>query len=247
MSISQYFEKIYYINLDEDTNKEKYFRTEIKKSTSLNSCVRFDAIIGKYLDIRLIPGEIITDRAKQDILAKKQKSYGISLTYGSLACALSHYFIYKECSIASRPYLIFEDDAILDSDFDKDLKDALLEIPNDYDILYLGYNEIPGFSKSPFSTYLSKPKGLITGLYGYALSNSGARKIIDTIFPLDRQIDSSISNNLDRFSVYCSTKRCVGVRTDFGSKTQQQKSCDNVHRTGNTDDISTRSWNKLFR
>lgn len=241
-----YFEKIYYINLDEDIKKKQYFEEEIKKSSINKICKRFDAVIGKYLDIRLIPDAIITEGAKKDILEKKQKIYGISLTYGSLACALSHYFIYKECANANKPYLIFEDDAILDSNFDTHLVGILNSIPQDYDIVYLGYNEIPGFGKDKISEYISKPKGLITGLYGYILSNAGAKKLVDTIFPLNKQIDSSISDNLGKFTMYCSSSRIVGVRVDFGSKTQQKASCNNIHTHESNSTKTKTNWDKLF-
>lgn len=245
-NLLNYFDKAYYINLDEDVKKKQYFEEEIKKSYVHRICKRFDAVIGKYLDIRLIPDTIITQHAKNEVLEKKQKVYGISLTYGSLACALSHYFIYKECAVATKPYLIFEDDAILDREFDHHLSGILKAIPDDYDILYLGYNEIPGFGKDKISEFISKPKGLITGLYGYILSNSGAKKLLGTIFPLNKQIDSSISDNIGKFTTYCSTQRIVGVRVDFGSKTQQKASCSNIHTYDSYDGKTKTSWDKLF-
>lgn len=244
-----YFEKAYYINLDEDVKKRQYFEEEIQKTSIKKICKRFDAVIGKYLDIRLIPDAIITQNAKKEILEKKQRVYGISLTYGSLACALSHYFIYQHCAKAKKPYLIFEDDAILHANFDQNLTGILNSISNDYDIVYLGYNEIPGFGKDKISEFISKPKGLITGLYGYILSNRGAQKLLDNIFPLNKQIDSSISDNIGKFTMYCSTTKIVDVRIDFGSKTQQKASCNNIHsHSEDHEDNQTpkRTWDKLF-
>lgn len=244
-----YFEKACYINLDEDVKKRKYFEEEIKKTSISKICKRFDAVIGKYLDIRLIPDSIITSNAKKEILEKKQRVYGISLTYGSLACALSHYFIYQQCASAQKPYLIFEDDAILQSNFDQQLTGILNSISDDYDILYLGYNEIPGFGKDKISEFISKPKGLITGLYGYILSNRGAQKLLDNIFPLNKQIDSSISDNIGKFTMYCSTNKLVDVRIDFGSKTQQKASCSNIHSHSEEyedNQAPKRTWDKLF-
>lgn len=230
MNIANYFDKIYYINLDEDTNKRIYFESEIKKSELSKKTQKYTAVIGKYLDIRLVPDSIITKSAKQDVLNRKQKTYGISLTYGSLACALSHYFIYDECQHAQKPYLIFEDDIIIQNDFDTDLSKVVKEISQlEYDILYLGYNEIGGFSKQKISDVLSKPKGLVTGLYGYVVTPSGAKKLLKNIFPLNKQIDSSISDNSELFQTYCATKNIVRVKTDFGSKTQQQESCKNEY------------------
>lgn len=249
MNIIDYFDKIYYINLDEDISKKEYFEQEIKKSIVSHKCERYTAVIGKYLDIRLIPDNIITKNAKNDILLKKQKIYGVSLTYGSLACALSHYFLYNDCRGSNSPYLIFEDDIILDQDFDNYLYRVVLEAKNiDYDILYLGYNEIPGFHKEYMSDYLSKPTGLITGMYAYIVTPKGADKLLNSIFPLDKQIDSSISDNGSIFNKLCSSKKIATARIDFGSKTQQENSCINAHSFDVQKIQGTQKddWNRLF-
>jgi hypothetical protein len=49
--------------------------------------------------------------------------------------------------------------------------------------------------------------------------------------------------------MYCSSKNIVGVRTDFGSKTQQKASCNNIYdheSIGNLDSKPKTSWDKLF-
>lgn len=247
--ILDFFDKIYYINLDEDINKKEYFEQEITKSSISKICKKYPAVAGKNLDIRLVPDGFISESAKVDILLKQQKTYGVSLTFGSLGCALSHYFIYKECSQSKKPFLIFEDDIIIDNSFDNKLTNVLKDLNNHlFDILYLGYNEIPGFNKVKYSSFLSKPSGLITGMYAYIISPFGAQKLIKHIFPLDRQIDSSISHNLDKFTVFCSTDKVVNVRVDFGSKTQQSESCNNSSSYGIFDNhiMKNDNWNKLF-
>jgi GR25 family glycosyltransferase involved in LPS biosynthesis len=247
IDLSSYFHKVSYINLEEDIQKKKYFEKEIQKSSFLsNNCRRYDAVIGKYIDIRLIPDSIITTKAKNDIIEKKQKTYGISLTYGSLACALSHHLIYQECKNHHKPFCIFEDDIIIDDNFDKNLNSLIVEISNNnyaYDIIYLGYNEIPGFQKKIINNVVSEPRGLITGLYGYILSNRGAQKLLDNVFPLYKQIDSCISDHRDKFDLLCATNKFVHVRTDFGSKTQLDASCKNVH----TEVGPYSEWHKLFQ
>lgn len=246
IDLSTYFHTVCYINLEEDVQKKTYFETEIQKSNFLsNHCHRYDAVIGKYIDIRLIPESIVTTKAKNDIIEKKQKTYGISLTYGSLACALSHHLIYQDCQQQNKPFCIFEDDIIIDETFDNNLNLVLNAIPHnyDYDIIYLGYNEIPGFQKKIIDNVLSEPRGLITGLYGYIVSNQGAKKLLNTIFPLYKQIDSCISDHREKFNLLCATNKFVHVRTDFGSKTQMDASCKNIHTKV---DLYS-DWYKLFQ
>lgn len=238
-----FFDKIYYINLEEDIDKKIYFENEINKSILSKYCTRFKGVSGKYIDLRLIDNNIISGRARKDIQDQYQRVYGVSLTYGALGCALSHRLIYQECANGIKPFLVFEDDIILHKDFDYKLQEIIDLLINDhyiFDIIYLGYNEIANFSKTRINTVLSKPSGLITGTYGYILSPSGAKKILNTIFPLDCQIDSSISNNLDKLIIYCSTIKLIEANTSFGSKTQQQNSCVNIESCVNKD------WNKLF-
>lgn len=247
IDLYKYFDKVCYINLEEDKKKREYFEKEIQKSTFLSqACRRYEAVIGRYLDIRLVPDSIVTPKAKNDIIEKKQKNYGISLTYGSLACALSHHLIYQECQHSNKPFFVFEDDIIINHDFDKDLLEVLNYIHENkytYDIVYLGYNQIPGFQKKIINDIISEPRGLITGLYGYIVSNKGAKKLLDTIFPLYKQIDSCISDNRHQFDLLCSSKNIIHVKTDFGSKTQLDASCKNVHS-----DITVHSeWYKLFQ
>lgn len=247
MNIIDYFDKVYYINLDEDQIKKEYFTTEIKKSLVHTACQRYTAVVGKYLDIRLIPDNIITQQAKNDVVLKKQKIYGVSLTYGSLACALSHYFLYKDCSQSKKPYLIFEDDVIINDNFDTYLANIISNIRTiDYDLMYLGYNEIPGFNKIGISDYIAQPTGLITGMYAYIVTPKGAQKLLDTIFPLNKQIDSSISDNGDKFIKLCANKKIASVRVDFGSKTQLDTSCNNEYTFDVPIQRKTDSWMKLF-
>ena len=75
IDLYSYFEQIYYINLDEDKNKKIYFEQEIKKSKFLSkTCKRYEAVIGKYLDIRLIPESIVTTKAKKRYYQTKTKT-----------------------------------------------------------------------------------------------------------------------------------------------------------------------------
>jgi GR25 family glycosyltransferase involved in LPS biosynthesis len=240
--MNEIFDKIYYVNLDEDTNKNKFFLDQISKTSLKDKCLRFSAINGKEIDIDQIDNTIITKHARSSVTKKKQKIFGISLTYGSLGCALSHKAIWEQCAKGNNPYLIFEDDATPHKDFDKIFSSIVDRISSvKYDLFYIGYNQIPGFKKTKIDNVISKPSGLITGTYGYMASPAGANKLL-SIFPIDKQIDSSISDNLAKFNVYCSTTQIIHASSSFGSKTQRDKSCiNNIQKLNPSDD-----WNKLF-
>lgn len=236
------FKKIYVVNLVEDTNKIKFFTEQISKTSIKNKYNIFPAINGKEIDIDIIDNNIITEHARNSIISQKQKIYGVSLTYGSLGCALSHKKIWEECAESDGDFLIFEDDIIPHVNFDTVFSDILEHIQNiNYDLFYLGYNEIPGFKKTKLNNVVSKPSGLITGTYGYIVSPHGAIKLL-SIFPINKQIDSSISDNLNKLQVFCSTTKLVSASAKFGSKTQRNNSCKNNIQKNVHDD-----WNKLFK
>jgi GR25 family glycosyltransferase involved in LPS biosynthesis len=240
--MSQYFEKIYVVNLQEDTKKFIFFQEQINKTIFKDKYQKFLAVSGKEINIDDIDSSIITDNGRKSIISKTQKVFGVSLTYGSLGCALSHKKIWEECSLSTKPFLVFEDDIIPHKNFNQiflSLQEKIKSI--DYDICYIGYNEIPGFRKQEMDSVLSKPSGLITGTYGYFVTPSGAKNLL-SIFPLNKQIDSSISANLHKIQAYCSTVKLVCASAKFGSKTQRKNSCvNNIQKTKDHDD-----WNKLF-
>lgn len=239
----EYFEKIYYINLDRDYQRQVYVIEQFKNSQLLPYLERFEAIDGKDINIDTIDSSIITNNARKDILANKQRIFGVSLTFGALGCALSHKIIYEQCSKSIKPYLIFEDDIIIDSNFDAQLEILLNECEQyqDIDILYLGFHNIPHAKKIIINDVISKPDGLVCGTYGYVVWPKAAQKILDIIFPLNIQIDSSLSNNRKHFNVYCSTNDIIKMTREFKSNTQQDFSCQNIYRQ--SDD----NWHKLFK
>lgn len=237
------FNKIYFINLNKDINKKLYFMQQISNTIFKNQCQQFIGVDGSVLDMRIAPKNLITESAVSDIVCGYQKVYGVSLTYGSFGCALSHYLIYQECAEQEKPYLIFEDDIIVNSVFNEGmikLQEHTTKIP--YDMIYIGYNKLSSLSLSQYDDVLSKPSGLLTGLYGYIVSPQGARKLLNTIFPLNKQIDSSISDNMNKINVFCVTNPLVDVNTSFGSKTQREQSCKNSSIMKSDGD----SWYELF-
>ena len=79
---------------------------------------------------------------------------------GSLACYLSHIFlyikIYKENKDNNKEvFLIFEDDCIILPNFEKKLEFFYKYIPKNWDMVWLGYNN---FSGIPINKYVGKPK-----------------------------------------------------------------------------------------
>jgi len=83
-------------------------------------------------------------------------------------------------------YLIFEDDIILASDFDKKVKNLLNEVPLDFDLIFLGgFNNRKRDIQHFVSNNLFKSYNPRRGLYSYIVTPKSAKKLINLIKPID--------------------------------------------------------------
>lgn len=145
------------------------------------------------------------------------------LNKGELACSLSHRLIYQAMLDNNwRSALIFEDDVVPDFDKLEQLPAILQELPSDWELLYLGYlkNEKPttgkrlkqfwytimarlGFSRMPlamikrtlpasFSPHLYRA-GFHDCTHAYAVSLSGAKKLLRAQTPVQHRADNLLS------------------------------------------------------
>jgi GR25 family glycosyltransferase involved in LPS biosynthesis len=114
-----------------------------------------------------------------------------------IACYMSHLTLLKNIknnNIDKSDYsIILEDDfQIINLDFQIIINDALLQIPNNFDILFLGYPIIIDESTNLiFSTnlYEFNNKNNIYGAYAYLINNNNIDKIIENIEYIDMPID----------------------------------------------------------
>lgn len=230
MEILDYFGRVLVINLERDSYKYDKFINSFSKSTLIQKLDRFKAVDGKVLDLRIIGKDLITDSARSSILTDKQKTFGISLTYGALGCALSHYLIMQDCVNQKLPYLIFEDDCRIIDTFDEDMNKLVNHIKDlEYDLLYLGLHNIPSLNKqNSYNDILYLPMGLTCGTWAMIITPSGANKILNMIFPLSVQIDSEISKIKPKLKVYATKKELAKHSWEFRSTTQQKLGCETL-------------------
>lgn len=151
-------------------------RSRIEKSL-LNNKLEFlfvDAISGSQKGLYSNLGSKFT---------KESLAY---LSSGSIGCILSHHKALMALQSSSYNYaLILEDDVILKDDFDIKLKEILLKIPSDFDILYLGSSNAPNKNLVSWMTDgLYIPFYPRKGQYSYLISKKAAVKVIDNLFPI---------------------------------------------------------------
>lgn len=158
----------------------------------------------------------------------KKNSLAVSYTFkplnsGEIACSLSHRNIYQAMIDHNwKRVLVFEDDVVPVTDKLALVKDCLKELPEDWELFYLGYmkNERPtlgkklkqgwykimaalGMSKIPLAMIKNRlPKeysanvwraGFHDCTHAYAVSLSGAKKLLEAQTPVIYRADNLLS------------------------------------------------------
>lgn len=182
------FDSVYYINLAKRPKKRKQIETQIKPLKKLTgNIIRFKAVDGtRLLDI---DPQIVNFQGIED-LNNPNKSFGLSLTKGAIGCAMSHKTIWEEVAETEKDLvLILEDDAVILPGFTQKISDIISELPDEWDILYLGSDQHT--VEKYLSPHLAQPSR-IYGLFGYVINWQGAKRLLKQCFPLRYQIDTEL-------------------------------------------------------
>ena len=200
-SLNTYFDKIYVINMDADTDRLESITNEL------------DNIHTKFIRM---PG-IIADKALRSQEANFFGKY-FSPT-SAIGISEAHRKIWK--TVIEKNYssaLCFEDDIKLIDNISDIIPKAMKELPDDWDMVYLGcitccspdkislIEEIQEKIKptlKKYSTYLNTG-GLYYGNEAYAISNKGAQKLLEQLDKINWHIDFDITyytKNLNSFKI----------------------------------------------
>ncbi len=191
----------YYINLDRHHDRKKYMETQFQNhKLNIN---RF-----KAFDKKLINPAYLDDLEKKNIILSKTQIKN-KKKEGSLACLISHTNLWKKIYSEKKGNisLIFEDDCQILPNFQNKLNIALQNAPEDWDMIWLGYNNVKG---DKVSEYYYKPypgfnKGFNTQHHCYLVKTSSIPKILNIVFPVPISFtnkDSILRNNFNKFNAY---------------------------------------------
>lgn len=188
-------DKIFFINLDRSRERMINLVNNIKDSNlPLNKVSKFRAVDGNnLLNEKGVTHELLSLFVKSDLYFYKN-------TNNLIACAISHFFIYKLiCDAEYKNTIILEDDCILKNDVIKDLEDILNNIPEDADIIFIGKNKeavgshiVPWDINGEYSyeTFTKKSVNEYVGVLkdddnpttiGYIITLQGAKNIVKHI------------------------------------------------------------------
>ncbi|MFI5404920.1 MAG: glycosyltransferase family 25 protein [Nitrososphaerales archaeon] len=152
--------------------------------------------------------------------AKRMRIRGVDETnQGLIGCFLSHFFILHEAIINKyKRIVIFEDDIIFEENFEEKLMQAMKEVPEIWQMIYLGYYERYGHSKIAISKNVSIPKNT-WGTHAYMLQGSGIKMMYDNLQEIKSHIDVQIDTDIvPKIYTYCITPalcRQSGIKSDI--------------------------------
>ena len=203
----------YLINLDRNKDRLDHFKKIYYDSDLRDKKLNIiSAVDGKRLTLDEIRGYIVPELIDTLIHIDKtgKKPDSKYLTRGMLGCYLSHINIYKQFLETKGDYcMIFEDDAIFDDDLNKNIQHYMNNIPDDWDVILMGYVYI--LKSETVNSHINKILEF-WGTQGYIIRRNGIEKILKyKNIPIDNQIDYNMSElakeNILR--IYAPIESCV--------------------------------------
>jgi GR25 family glycosyltransferase involved in LPS biosynthesis len=188
--LSILFTKIVCINLDRRADRWQRIQGELARH-GFTSIARFAAIDGDTVE----------------------KPAHWNHTAGAYGCLLSHVQVVSEARGSGAPnVLIFEDDAVLDPEFEKKFARFIKEVPDDWDMLYFGalHKDEP-VKISEHVARISKANST----FAYALK----RTVFDEFIALNTRAENVLDMNSyllqQRFNCYCFMPNLAWVQAEY--------------------------------
>jgi glycosyl transferase family 25 len=135
--INDYFDKVYVLSLKRSHDRHDTLKNTL---TGLKYEIHW-GVDGKNLDYKEMENKGTYHPYLTKLFKKKNGEAVKNMSLPQIACSLSHGNILKD--IIENEYnnaLILEDDIIIDGDDVEDIKYALSELPDSWDLLYLGHH-----------------------------------------------------------------------------------------------------------
>ncbi|HEY0367027.1 MAG TPA: glycosyltransferase family 25 protein [Pyrinomonadaceae bacterium] len=132
---------------------------------------------------------------------------------GAYGCLLSHVDVVREAQRSNMPsVLIFEDDTVLDPEFQSKFASFIKEVPDDWDMLYFGalHKDEP--------TKISEHVGRITkanSTYAYALKHTVYDAFVELNARAEHVLDMNSYLLQERFNCYCFMPNLAWVEAEY--------------------------------
>jgi glycosyl transferase family 25 len=194
--MNKFVDNVYVINMDKDKQRLELITKECQKFN-----IKFERFTG-------IDATMLTKKEKSKYITDYCNNFCPNSIIG---CAISHIKIYED--IINKGYknaLILEDDIYIDDDFYDILNKAFEELPDNYDILYLGFLNFINYKENNNkfkNIYIPK---IPLGTHAYIISNKGCKKLFKYLTKnIFFHIDWIINFNMNKLNVYTTKKKII--------------------------------------
>ena len=183
---------IFYINLDRRTDRRSWMDSHLTDAGV--TAHRWPACDGTKANTQeMIEHGLLTPRAVADIHTPvEQKVFGVTMTVGAAGCAQSHVSLWQHVARqpSDRLTVILEDDVRVEW---SRLQPFLRDVPDDWDILYLGSGQYTTTDEKLSSSAKYAGVSHAYGLFGYIIRPRSVDKLL-SVLPLDSQIDGALQS-----------------------------------------------------
>lgn len=210
---------LYVINLDRARKRMSDFVDRLALTDLAHmSPIRFSAIDGRQLKLEEhVTPAALTEVLNAEKLGYRQRHY--ELTRGAVGCHLSHVAVWQRLLQSDKSMaMVCEDDAVLQADLLRKTKRAIQGMPDDWDILLLGYWCVKCEKEGQHWIRMNR----FFGLHCYMIKATAVNKI--AAYGGDRigqQIDSMLSDmcSENRLTVYGTVDK-LAAQTGTNSSVQ---------------------------
>lgn len=218
---------IYCINLDRSNDRLQEIKENARKENiNIN---RYKAIDGKELS-ELEIKNLCTDKYYKKVINNKM--------YGNIGCYLSHLNLWKKIKNDNIEFaLIIEDDVEFCKDFKNELINSLKDIPNEWDIIFLGLTRPcgKGINNKVFSVIEKKCEKDNGGLFAYIVNGKNINKMIDFCdVKINKMIDHKIRDNYLNMDIFFVHPFIINHNYGFESDRNGTKYSHNYIKKANT-------------
>ncbi|HWR34108.1 MAG TPA: glycosyltransferase family 25 protein [Chitinophagaceae bacterium] len=218
--LNKFYDKIYVLSIESAVARRELFANRFK---GLDYSFFFGADKNKFTIEEAKAKNIFNEK-----LTRQHHRFSKTMKHGEIACSWSHKMIYEEMLAKNyQRILIFEDDAVPDEKMMQQIPAILSEIPEDCELLMWGWGKngnrntitkirqfiyhiqhslrrlkwnhtmINNLFAKKYSTHLKKA-GFHDYTYCYAISRSGAEKLIKMQTPIQYIADNLLAHATTR-------------------------------------------------
>ena len=201
--IHRYYDRCYVINLSETKEGIRRWKVIQQHPYLKDKVIRFPATYGKERNKQLYDNKIVNTNWDYGRWLSPKYTKVIDMTDGELGVSISHYRLWKMIAEQNEfdSVLILEDDAIqISTDIEKRLDDIFKEVPNNWDIILLGFWLHKGDTGYKVSDNIYRVKDFVL-MHSYIINKKGAKKLLQNL-PIDAPLDTWMSLISDKLFIY---------------------------------------------